>query len=518
MIKNSEKKLAFWGCGDICKQFLRLYPETRPDIIIDSFSNENTINGINIVRPDSVDLKLFFIVIMMVKYSPVEKILIEKGLVWGEDYCDFETFVNDFKINASLTKKIANDVKLRLNHIDVVLYAPIFYMRNSEMMINFVKNIFSKERRNIVLLCNLGVYSQKLAEKLIGGNVIPIPYCYIEKDSKSIENYETLYLKYIENGGQDMGLSSDNLGKMSAFWDEILNILQPKEILLWGSRTLGDVFCLENHAINHSIKYGFLEHGLIPGTILMDPCGVTFDSIYTINAMYFSNREISAEKINNAGKVISYIFNNRLDTVNSKSNNIDMYNLGTVDNKKKTVLYLGSLRDLYNTINRQYWNKNVSALYTTDTEMVDLLFDICNKNNLNLIFKPHPGFRGQNVCKKAGLMYVEDTPVDELIDLADVVVTGASAVEYIACIRNKPVVQVTSSTMNGKGCTYKADNKEELEKMLLEALKYGYTDSQRSNFERLVACLLDEFMWDNECHKDFPYGRKYNGFFEPISE
>ena len=516
-MKKSEKEVVFWGAGDTCRQFLNIYPDDKPKFIIDSFIKEKNINGIDIIRPDEIsNYNDYYIVIMMINIAVVDNILKNKGLRIGDDYCGFEEFINGSIVNVNYSLTKAKEKKEKLGKIDVVIYASIFYFRNIDMMINFIKYVFASEKRNIVLLSCMGVYSLKLGEEMISGDIIPIPYSQFA-ECVSEDEFPLLDEEYYQFSGYLPDKEKGDVRRMMRYWSNLIDIIDPSEMLIWGNPSAMDAYCLKRISENRRINYGFLEHGLIPGTILLDPLGPCWLSMYAKNPDYFTSRQISQGEIEHTRKVIEYVKENALDTVVTIKNSDEYDKLSKIDKSKKTVFFAGTMHNRYKEFKPEYWKQTVSEVYTTDIEMLNILTEICKKHDYNLLFKPHPGARDKSIIFRdgEGYIYVEDVAVDELIQIADVVVSPASVVEYKTLINGKPLVQISNSTFNGKNCSYRPKRVSDIENTIEEAIKKGLTDKQIDAAERFFTCLLKEFMWDNNNHNDFRYGREYrNGFFD----
>ncbi len=86
--------------------------------------------------------------------------------------------------------------------------------------------------------------------------------------------------------------------------------------------------------------------------------------------------------------------------------------------------------------------------------------------------------------------WVGDSDINELIDVADVVITIVSQCGYISLIRDKATVMLGYSQLRGKKCTYEAFEKRDVEKRIKEAIEKGFTSSQKAAFRKRAAQLL----------------------------
>ena len=158
----------------------------------------------------------------------------------------------------------------------------------------------------------------------------------------------------------------------------------------------------------------------------------------------------------------------------------------------------------------EYWSKYISAHFHSTLDAVLFVSKICDRNQWNFIFKPHP-----SVIKDTGtapeklpksLIYIKDMKIDRLIELADVVVSIASAVDYKVLIYDKPLVSLGHTTLYKKGCSYEPKNVDDIETQIKMAMDNGMTEEQNANFERHMAQLLENYLWDDLSKRDLRYG------------
>ena len=99
---NNKKKLAYFGAGKICRNFLNKGIYT-PNVIIDNKVSNIKIDNIPVVTPDSIEnLKDYQIIITCANYEDIEKQLQEKKLGEGADYIKYF----DLLIDGSLVPEV----------------------------------------------------------------------------------------------------------------------------------------------------------------------------------------------------------------------------------------------------------------------------------------------------------------------------------------------------------------------------------------------------------------------------
>lgn len=157
-----------------------------------------------------------------------------------------------------------------------------------------------------------------------------------------------------------------------------------------------------------------------------------------------------------------------------------------------------------------YWKQYVSSFFSSTQEAVSFVAEICRRNEWNFVFKPHPSPANKDglAQDKLGdtIIQVKYTEIDRLIELSDVVISIASAVNYKVLIYGKPLVQLGHTTLSQKGCCYEIQSIDEIEAQLRNALENGMTEVQNENFEFHMEQLLENYLWDDLSNRALRYG------------
>ena len=249
-----------------------------------------------------------------------------------------------------------------------------------------------------------------------------------------------------------------------------------------------------------------MEHGWIPGTIQFDKYWA--DEFYK----YSSEPEIDLET-NNRGQrirqITEYIIQSKIDTGKYRETEADNRSLQRIDKSKKTVFFAG-MDDYGMGINSKsiYWKKNVMSVFSSTDEAAIFIAEICKKNNWNFVFKPHPNSTSKCNIDKIynSIIRVNYTKIDELIQIADVVISVASKVEYITLLHKKPLIKLGFITLYKKGCCYEIKDRSQIESQLKKAIEQGMTVEQNRIFESHIAQLLSYHLWDDLTERKLRYG------------
>ena len=528
------KKLVFWGAGTIANICLKQFPKVRPQFFIDSsWNNENKFCDITVIRPDEVDGWDELFVVTMVSSAAaleeIENILKKRGLKKEKDYIGFGDFFGYHKKNiAESITYIKNFIRDRKDYKNCTLIvAPVFASRTADIMLNFFrmygqKKVFGK----CVLFSSLNIMDEDYAEEQIGFPVLDMPQICkwsgrkdqnildLEGESNHVIELSDDECKYIKDLEQRKISENNELSfRVSAemYWylKQILTILQPREVIIWSGWSRLS-FILAEISGRNSIPYGFMEFGWIPGTFQFDRRGVGGQCEYAVYPEKILNIPITNKDMD-VKAIREYIRKTQLDNRKFRINDLDESNFSHVDRCRKTVFFVG-MADSIMEMNPQsgYWSEYISSHFHSTLDAVLYVAEICERNQWNFVFKPHPSTvkdTGINPdCLPENIIFIKDMQIDRLIEAADVVISIASAVDYKALIYGRPLVSLGHTTLHKKGCCYEPKDKKDIESQLIMAVNNGMTEEQNENFEQLMIRLLENYLWDDLSERDLRYG------------
>lgn len=536
---NNKDELVYWGAGTIGKMCLEQYPNIRPHFFIDSNRGSDTINDIPIKRPDDIEYwDKIFIVITMTAPDDIEAILKSKNLKKNENYALYRDFFPISKITLMESLSVVSNFveNNQFYKRAILIMAPVFISRESNNMICFFKQ-YGIERfpQRCVLFSHLGVVNEEEARKLAGYPVFNLPeICKWEgvlKANDTIDRNSLIHEEFLSRDekdwilqleerkvSQDQEFSYKVTIEIYWYFKKLLSILKPSKVLVWGGWSR-ESYILADVAERAGVPYGFMEHGWIPGTIQFDKGGISGQSEYAVNPSKILERSIkSADR--EIKRIRNYIIVNKTDTGKFRRIEEDEINLQRIDKRKKTVFFVG-MGDYSMGINphSDYWKQYVSSIFPSTKEAVFFVAKICEKNDWNFIYKPHPNPSNQDELDPETLHHniiqVKYVEIDRLIRLADVVVSIASAVDYKVLIYGKPLVQLGHTTLYKKGCSYEVSDKDMVEVQINVAMDKGMTMEQNEKFELHMARLLEHYLWDDLSDRELRYGLSLKkDFFE----
>ncbi|EKG1724337.1 hypothetical protein PON48_001644, partial [Campylobacter coli] len=312
---------------------------------------------------------------------------------------------------------------------------------------------------------------------------------------------------------KDMGKNYPD--KMAIFlfqyFDILLEKTSPKKVFIWNKfNATHEILYLV--CLRRNIQCVFMEFGVIPGTFNFDLQGQMGESWIANHTSDFNDLTINSNDLENAKKVLEYIYKEKLCRNLQPENNLIDNIKCKIKKDRPTIVYFGQ-NDFeagmipYN----QHVVKYHSPWSIDSNDACRVLSEICIKNDWNFIYKPHPNLEWLEE-KKSEIIDARGVDIHELIDLADVVVTILSQSSYEALMRNKPVVMLGYTHLKHKNCTYEAFAKDDVEQILDKAIKDGFTEEMRKNFHSHIARLLKYYLYDDYVARKFKYGKKIEDF------
>lgn len=525
-----KARLVYWGAGKIGDLSLKQYPDIKPDFMIDSHKKTDILDNVIIKNPDEVEnWDELFIVITTAAINEVEEVLNSKGLVRNQNYVGYKDFfsIEEITIEESILH-FENYIRENKEYKNAIyIFAPIFSSRVSSDMIRFFRNYGIKRLpQKCILFSHLSIIKEEYAQKIVGYPFFGVPLiCRWTGISDSVSDFdrsqlihadllladeqEMIYKLEERKMCEDKELSYAITSEIYWFYKSIFSILQPSKVIIWGGWTR-ECYIMCELAKRNKVPYGFMEHGVIPGTMLFDRRGIAGQSEYAVEPdkllkFHIDNKKISIEKIRN------YIIANKIDTGKFKESIEDEKSLQGVDKGKKTVFFVG-MDDSGMGMNplSSYWKIYISSIFPSTSEALLFVAEICRNNGWNLVFKPHPSSRDNNILEKNDLIdniiQIKYMEVDRLIQLSDVVVSISSAVDYKTLIYGRPLVQLGHTMLCGKGCSYEVNEINEIENQLKIAMEKGMTPDQNEKFELHMAQLLEKCLWDDLSEREMRYG------------
>ncbi len=285
----------------------------------------------------------------------------------------------------------------------------------------------------------------------------------------------------------------------------VYDLMKPSAIIVWNPYVAFN-HVAEYVARERGIRVIYAESGVIPGTIAFSTWGDLGESRPCIEYGKFLQLPISAKEVAYAEYIVAYLrrsgFNRNIQP--QVKNNVLL-------SRKKPIIFLAGQNDLE--CGLQPYDDNVtqySPVFDSSEAALTYIAELALKNDWNIVYKPHPIVARRELEKGTipqNVIYLKQGDINDIIDNCDVCITILSTTAYVSLTREKPVVMLGKIQLNGQGCTYEAFTKMEIEKVIKDALKYGYTKEQKRAFAEHVARMCKYYLFDSLQPREIHYGQ-----------
>ena len=294
----------------------------------------------------------------------------------------------------------------------------------------------------------------------------------------------------------------------------ILDILNPEVVVLWN----------QFHAFHHiigavckkrNIQVIYYEFGVLPGTYALELQGQMGESYPAKCYQEFRNLPVTKSELEEAKKVWEFLKVSKLNRKVQKINN-DLDILKSKLKSNRPTIFFAGQNDFESGICPYTRNtkKNHSPIFRSSDKAAIELANICKKNDWNFVYKRHPlvscfiSPEKLSVQMPDNVLMFDNIDISEVIEIADVTMTILSQVGYVSTILKKPTIMLGYMQLKGKGCTYEAFQKEDIEFVIKQALKDGFTKEQEEAFIKHIAQLNKYYIFNDPfVERDIYYGR-----------
>lgn len=293
-------------------------------------------------------------------------------------------------------------------------------------------------------------------------------------------------------------------------YSSVIDCWKPACVVVWNSFSPLHEVCVQA-CREKNVPLLFMEFGVLPGTFALELTGEMGHSSVAVNRRSFLKLPIEQPELEHAQAVLDFLRNSGLNRyVQSRDARAETKLRSLLAPRRPVVLFAG--QNDFDSGMVPYTAESAdfhSPVFTSSLAAVEFLADLAEKNGWNFIFKPHPAmaapYKGRHFAPNT--IYIEQFDLNALIDLADAVVTIASQTAYIALLRERPVVMLGYTQLRGKGCSYEAFSKDDIEAKIKTAIQQGQTEEQKEHFVRHTAQLLKYYLFDDLSERPLRYGR-----------
>lgn len=513
------RNIVFYGAGRIAEQLCSYYENDLPTFFIDSYSDKKNLAGRPVRKLQDVDnLQDYYIVVTTFAYDDIRSLLESKGLKQEKDFCFYKDYFHIDK--ETLHDKLAA-IKSIYPPKGILIGGPFFTGRKVSETVAFFRNYALSQNTACVFISHLTALSAEKAAAMLGGGFLSLPE-FTNWQGRKREHFD---IRDIADELQFIDISEEEIDLLRSiesfhcvdnektdlfvciqifkFYKYLVESLSPSKIIV-GTDIKQEYAILALVARRMGIPFIFWEYGWIPGTYIFEKDGSAGRSRLANDECVINNMT-NHLKLNEIERIITTILSKEEDYDISKH---DRDELKQLDETKKTVFLVGTGNFLSIKGDSDFSKKYISPYYSSMEEMLDDVYEICCRNNWNLIYKPHPGLTSfeDNSKKRSGVIWIKDTDANYLIDKSDLVVTLYSAVDCMALIKGKPLLQLGRSILNYANCTYMPYTKVDIETYAQAAMENKDATHLDENFKKFLGKLLSNVCWDDMTHSEMPYG------------
>ena len=294
---------------------------------------------------------------------------------------------------------------------------------------------------------------------------------------------------------------------------------QPTKILLWHQWNSLSVI---SNFFASSIDIGrfYTHEGFLPGSMALDKNGEIGSSTPNISRDYFS--KIPKDRsLKLADSYAKFLLNNSLDRKPQTSSGTEKIIIERCKKGFRGVLFFAGVNDWQTGIfplDGPY-KKEQSPYFLGTYDSLNSVLEIASRQNLLVVFKPHPNTPMLNALSHHNLLIIEHGNIWSLIKECDIVISPVSTVLYHAALAGKPSIcmgEFPASLIPGN---HKSKNQSELDVQINELLSCNRIS--RIDVVLHIAILIENYLvsyheWSEEFHCRGPNDYVREIFKNPI--
>lgn len=528
------KKRVIWGTGKYAEMFLLAHTGEVFDFFIDNNRAKagSIFHGKKVYHPDSIESwESLFIYLPYYEYNDIRAQVEDYGLKEGVDFvrmprtqsADIKVFEKDFERCKNSLKVVTDTLNPKSRRAVFWVY-PDFFDRIYDC--KYVIEALKKEYDVIMISERLsdryGHYYNDVKEVTAPLYFDQSLYLHVDNNEFMAEGLHygnTSYVKHYKDNYEGISEKAAivSINRAIFYLNDVISKIQP-EIIMCFSCVSPPHRLIKEQCFKKGIKTVFIHAGTLAGTINFDIGGEMGESLPAKYPEEFNELKVDSDDLSHAEDVIEYIRESR-ENRKKQPSKTGVESIRQRIKNNRPVLFFAAQCDAASGLecDEAIRKKYHSPIFESSIEAGNFLAGLAEKNDWNLIYKPHPMYtRGdfESLLPK-NVIYIEEGNLHEIIDLSDVVITILSQTAYEALIRNKPVVMLGMMQINKKGCAYEAYNLEDIERTIKEALDKGYTYNQKRAFIKHVAQLLKYYLFSDLKERKISYGK---GQIESLDE
>ncbi|HEX4266141.1 MAG TPA: hypothetical protein VH597_17525 [Verrucomicrobiae bacterium] len=301
-------------------------------------------------------------------------------------------------------------------------------------------------------------------------------------------------------------------------WSAILRTLQPGFVMV-ADNTLCQTSLVHEMCRESDIPSVIYERGLLPETLMVESRGILGQSDMRTHWLAHGFSESACDDAA-FEQIRGYYLAHRPQKYaqpgfgSGGAELREKWGLG----KKKVVVCFGHYDPVGCVpVNGKASHYNSPGFRSTPDLLMALQSCLGRDPNIEIVFKQHPiDPDPYTIAKLNGIRVVYDVNVHALIDLADVVVTQFTTLQFETVLYDKPVVLAGRSAWWGRNAAYEVKRPEDLHQSVYSALNRVDWPARRKNARAFITTIMER--WLIGCNDRVPTRRNLRDFAKFVAE
>lgn len=270
---------------------------------------------------------------------------------------------------------------------------------------------------------------------------------------------------------------------------KLIKKYNPSLLLVWNGNDPRQ-YIIDKLGKNFNIKTLFIERGPLPSVIFYDTLGVLSNSsISSIDLVKFKG---GFNNYQNFEEYKEWYFNTTetLWSQPNKPKSISLREQFGIDKSQKITLFIGQ-------VDNDIQTKLFSPYFTSNIEAFKWFVNHAIEDNHFVVGKHHPKSLvsvkdyESVIVDKPNVIWTDQFPLDECLEVADYIVTVNSSVIFDALLKEKPVFSLGTSLLSNKDILYEF-SPVEFEKVLKDFYSFYNFNRKLEDFKNMLELLFRE--------------------------
>lgn len=276
----------------------------------------------------------------------------------------------------------------------------------------------------------------------------------------------------------------------------IIHKTKPAMMLIWGS-SLPQSVIMKNIADLNGIPSYVIERGLLPDTLMLESKGHGGHSDLN-NQFILHNYPWSEIKPDKYSKIKQFYLNHNKPKYDQNKRLKPTELTHKLQVKTENILTFFGDYDIAAGHHPRYESTSIinSPIYkSTDHALQNLNRVVENRDDLTLLFKPHPNdHRDYDKYEDKKVKILRNINIHDLMNISDIIGVLTSTVQFEALFYEKPILLMANSQLINKGIAYECRNSDDLANQLELALQKVDFTEKTTHAKKFISFLMDSFL------------------------